>query len=83
MLKRLLPFIPPSLRVVAVTAEPEHVMVLAVPRSTEPCCPACSNRSHNVHGTYERHLADLSIHRPAHRPGRAGPSRATAAHDRY
>ncbi|WP_354456842.1 transposase family protein [Methylobacterium sp. 1030] len=59
MPKRLLPFIPPSLRVVAVTAKPEHVMVLAVPRSTEPCCPACSNRSDSVHGTYERHLADL------------------------
>jgi hypothetical protein len=59
MPKGLLPFIPPSLRVVAVTAEPEHVMVLAVPRSTEPCCPACSSRSDSVHGTYKRHLADL------------------------
>lgn len=59
MPKRLLPFIPPSLRVVAVTAEPEHVMVLAVPRSTAPCCPVCRTRSDSVHGTYERHLADL------------------------
>jgi transposase len=59
MPKRLLPFIPPSLRVVAVTAEPEHVTVLAVPWSTTPCCPACLNRSDSVHGTYERHLADL------------------------
>ncbi|MDP4026452.1 ISL3 family transposase [Methylobacterium sp. NEAU 140] len=59
MPKRLLPFIPPSLRVVAVTTEPQHVTVLAVPRSTAPCCPACRIRSDRVHGSYERHLADL------------------------
>ena len=59
MSKRLLPFIPPSLRVVAVTAEPQHVTVLAVPRSAAACCPACRNRSDSVHGSYERHLADL------------------------
>ncbi|MDP4025317.1 hypothetical protein Q8W71_22045 [Methylobacterium sp. NEAU 140] len=41
MPKRLLPFIPSSLRVVAVTAEPEHVTVLAVPRSAAACCPVC------------------------------------------
>ncbi len=35
----MLTFIPPSLRVVAVTAKPEHVMVLAVPRSTDRAVP--------------------------------------------
>lgn len=59
MPKRLFPFIPPSLRVVAVASEPERVSVLAVPRSTASFCPACRNRSDSPHGHYERHLADL------------------------
>ena len=59
MPKRLLPFIPFFLRVIAVTPEPGRVAVLAVPRSTEPCCPACHNRLDRTHGSYERRLAGL------------------------
>ncbi|GJD59043.1 ISL3 family transposase [Methylobacterium dankookense] len=59
MPKRLRPFIPPSLRVVSVTSEPQHVTVLAVPRSLTACCSACRLRSDSVHGSYGRHLADL------------------------
>ena len=57
--KRLLPFIPSSLRVIAVTPEPERVTVVAVPRSAAARCPACSRRSDRGHGHYERLLADL------------------------
>ncbi|MCY1640638.1 transposase family protein [Methylorubrum sp. SL192] len=59
MPKRLLPFIPASLRVIAVSPEPERVTVLAVPRSTTPSCPACRTRSDRAHGHYKRCLADL------------------------
>ena len=59
MPKRLLPFIPPLPRAIAVTPEPEHVSVLAVPRSIPLCCPAFGRRSDRTHGHYERRLADL------------------------
>jgi transposase len=59
MPKRLLPFIPASLRVIAVAAEPERVTVMAVPRSAASCCPVCRRHSDRSHGSYERRLADL------------------------
>ena len=59
MPKRLLPFIPTSLRVIAVASEPERVTVMAVPRSAAAYCPVCRRHSDRTHGSYERRLADL------------------------
>ena len=60
MPKRLLPFIPSSLRVIAVASEPERVTVMAVPRSAASCCPVCRRHSDRTHGSYERRFADLT-----------------------
>ncbi|GJE52423.1 hypothetical protein GOFOIKOB_5494 [Methylobacterium tardum] len=59
MPKRLLPFVPSSLRVIAVASEPGRVTVLAVPRSAASCCPVCRRHSDRSNGSYERRLADL------------------------
>ncbi|WP_457105331.1 hypothetical protein [Methylobacterium sp. P5_C11] len=59
MPKRLLPFIPASLRVIAVVSKPERVTVMAVPRSEASCCPVCRMQSDPTHGSYQRRLDDL------------------------
>lgn len=59
MPKRLLPFIPASLRVIAVASEPERVTVMVVPRSAAMCCRVCQRHSDRIHGSYERRLDDL------------------------
>ncbi len=59
MPKRLLAFIPPSLRVISVAAEPKRVTVMAVPRSAASCCPVCRRHSDRSNGSYERPLTDL------------------------
>ena len=59
MPKRLLPFIPSSLRDIAIAPKSKQATVMAGPRSASSCCPVYRRYLDRTHGSYERCLADL------------------------
>ena len=59
MCKRLLPLIPANLRVTQVLPDPEHITIIARPRSRTAACISCGQSSRRVHSVYQRCLRDL------------------------
>ena len=59
MVKRILPFIPPSLVVDHVQQSKEAISIDCRFRSTGAKCPDCRKASNRVHSRYVRRLADL------------------------
>ena len=57
--QKVLPFIPPTLKVTRVVPTAEAVMIEATGRATNARCPECSVSSRRLHSWYFRHLRDL------------------------
>ena len=62
MFKRLLSLVPAGLTVDQVLPSPDHIVLVAWPKSRAAACPLCGRPSTRVHSRYSRRLADLPWH---------------------